>query len=89
VIRQDFGRRLEVPLSRSVILSTNSRPTRLVSDGENALALLAKHIGDSVDFATLAEMLGVNLSTVHRWRLDGKLQGAWRLGGRWRVPASS
>jgi excisionase family DNA binding protein len=69
-------------------LSTRSKPSRLVGHGENALKLLADEIGESVDFSTAANILGLHLSTLHRWRMSGTLE-AWRLGGRWRVSVES
>ena len=65
-------------------MTTTSESPRLDRPGENAMHQLAEELGHDIEFARVAAILGVHLSTVHRWRLNGALE-AWRLGGRWRT----
>jgi hypothetical protein len=38
---------------------------------------------DRIPFTKLASNLEVHMATLHRWRQSGRLEGCFKVGGRW------
>src|SRR5262245_24074913 len=64
-------------------MTSSGGPIRLASALKD-LEDLGQKLGKYHDLRDAARALGVSLQTVHRWRLDGRLECA-KFGGRYKV----